>query len=148
MYFQTFDILTINNKNVKIGYEPLESYFNKLKIDPEFIAKRLQFGHVFNGKWELIDNKLYLLDVKCTNEQNHGINSKILFTEHPKIFADWFTGGLMTFEGKVIKNSYVQLFSVYETNTIMEFEKGVLINTQTMINEPIIYEEPEDDLPF
>ena len=110
-------------------------------------------GYVFNGKWELVDNKLYLLDVKCTNKQNPDIKSKFEFKEHSKIFLDWFTWKITTYEGKLLEYSSMPLCSLYEINTFMEFEKGVLINTRTVKNEPRVHtnkilDEPEDDLPF
>ena len=37
---------------------------------------------------------------------------------------------------------------INEINNYLKFKKGVLINKRSVINKPIIYVDPEEDLPF
>ena len=89
-----------------------------------------------------------MIDIKCKSKYDLGLNNSIGFAKQPKIFAKWFTGEVKTYEGRLIEYSSVYYGLINEINNYLKFKKGVLINKRSVINKPIIYVDPEEDLPF
>jgi hypothetical protein len=86
-----------------ITTEPLKAYLST-KISVADLKD-------YSVTWEVIDNKLFLIDFAATNEGKK-IDLNYLFPNQEKVFANWFTGEFSIWY-KI--NTYITYF----------FEKGI-----------------------
>lgn len=92
----------------------------------------------YETTWEVIDQKLYLVEIKKFCEPNHEIvDLSQLFTNgqvNGKIYADWVTGEVFGYLGKAIDYWEGQYAEVYEAELGLEFLAGQLVGTKTYDN--------------
>jgi hypothetical protein len=76
------------------------------------------------GTWELKDGRFYLVSVQG--------RYRIEGTE--PIFADWFTGVLRIPEGELLEYVHMGFGSVYEYETHIKIEKGIVVDERRIDN--------------
>jgi len=151
MTAQAFEILIINGEIHKMAMEPLESYFKQLKSKPMFEAPNTALWRGYIGKWELKEDKLYLIEFNGIIEGYVNVDINFIFPGQPSVFADWFTGEIRIPQGKLIDYVHGGFLSEYENDLFLNFTNGELTGSRTVKNEPkvyIEYDENNDDLPF
>ncbi|MFZ4414163.1 MAG: hypothetical protein ACOYOV_13860 [Bacteroidales bacterium] len=151
MTAQAYETLIINGEIYKMAYEPLKSYLNQLKIKPDFVAPHTALWRGYIGKWELKDDKLYLIEFNGIIEGSVNVNINYIFPGQASVFADWFTGEIRIPQGELLDYVHGGYQSVYEKDLFLNFNNGELTGSRTVKNEPKDYignNEPEDDLPF
>ena len=92
------------------------------KLESTVGGSNLTRGYI--GSWEIKDNKLYLLNVVGKYEIN----------ATTPLFAEWFTGLLMVTSGVQLKYVHFGFKSKYETERIVEIEKGVVKKIEVIDN--------------
>ena len=74
------------------------------------------------GSWSIRRGKLYLTKLE----------GRFQLVGKEPIFAEWFAGDLCIPRGKMISYVHSGFNSVYEQEIILTFERGVVINTETI----------------
>jgi hypothetical protein len=82
--------------------------------------------------WDIIDNKLYLIDVfPCfTDEEGENIMSmENLFPEQDRVFAHWYSGELTIQKGELLNYVHRGYESAYEEHIYIKIEDGIVVDT-------------------
>lgn len=92
------------------------------------------------ASWEIIDNKLYLVDVTLPALFTEGDSKANLFPDEEKTFADWYTGRIRIPHGNLLEYVHQGYGSLYEKELYLRFLNGVLMGQSEKDNRPE-YEE-------
>lgn len=137
---QVPDILLHDNKEVEIYVFPLEDVWDKVLIDTSYIIQTCMSTacyRLYQASWEITDNKLYLDKVSDFCNPAIRANLDLIFGEkvqNKKVFSDWFTGRIEIPKGKVIYYEFYSGREVYEEETLIYFEKGVITKIKEVTN--------------
>jgi len=143
MTAQIGDRIFINNIEHTLACEPLSRFLYDNKIEKLFSAVSTACYRGYFATWEINDGKIYLLDVeaprpisrKKQNESLEPISAKQkLFPGQSEVFGYWITGKLKVQSGEILEYVHDGYESIYETDIILGFENGVLIDEKTINN--------------
>ena len=82
------------------------------------------------GTWEIIDGRLYLIELHGELEGGGAASLATGFPGFPdRVFAHWYSGTLRIPQGKMLKYLHMGYGSTYERDLFLEIEKGVVKNT-------------------
>ena len=127
MTIQAADILSFNGKKTTLATEPLKPYLETRK-DVNFIYKTTALVRGYIGRWEIKNNKLYLVSLLGFIENNEQVDLNYLFPNQTEVFASWYSGEIRIPEGELLKKINLGYASVFEKDRILTFEKGILID--------------------
>lgn len=94
----------------------------------KYKEKRRELRALFRAKEitpDELQQKLKLVKQECFFEVVLTLNS-VFNTDQP-VFADWYTGPLILQSGELIQYVHLGYESVFENNTILEIENGILV---------------------
>jgi hypothetical protein len=80
----------------------------------------------YEGTWEIRDGRFYLV----------GLRGRYRLTGGEPLFADWFTGFLRIPRGKMLHYVHMGFASVYEGETHVLIERGMLRNVREIAHGP------------
>lgn len=89
------------------------------------------------AEWIIINDKVYLNNIYSCHDNKVKIDLKKIFGKELKdnlLFANWITNKLNVPKGKCIEYVNLGYNSIYETETILDFNKGVLVDSKTYNN--------------
>ena len=127
------NFIAINNKRYMLYGEPLNSYWDTIKNPPPMCSQTHTPGDKgYYAEWVLKDNKLYLIEF--VTENNVFTRCSYSFTDYfgkekQPYFAEWFSGYLKIFDGKVVRSNNHHFPDRNEYCFRMTFKKGILQNT-------------------
>ncbi len=137
MTAQIMEILIIDDKEHRIGTEPLEPYLNNLTEKPPLIMKTTACWRGYRGTWSLIGKKLYLIHldglIKIKDER-HEYVLEDLFPNKTRVFAEWFSGDIRVPDGEMLEYVHADYGSIYENDLFLKFENGLLVNYDFLKN--------------
>jgi hypothetical protein len=136
MTAQIGEILIYNGKENIMESEPLNEYIFKLKKEdqPKFPIRETACWRGYCGKWEIKDNKLYLIGLEI--QDYIGVKSGVgyIFPGQEQVFAEWYTGLLSLPQGELLEYVHLGYESIYEENLILEIKNGVLVGKRIIDN--------------
>ena len=125
--------ILIENQEYWVNGEPLNSFWERLPNRPSIIgfsSSPLDKGYY--AKWQLLSNKLYLLDFYSENNflSRKAYSFESFFGKKDEAyFAEWFSGTLKVQYGKTIYyNHHFGSTKEYVFNLI--FHKGILVDSK------------------
>lgn len=141
---QQSECIFIDGKMYGLCTCPLE--YNKELMDElvnqyplEWESTDLWRGYI--GYWSIKENKLYLDSLQCNIKD---IGHKTIIPKDEKLFesyqsdkgvcASWFSGELRIVEGDRVNEGHDYFMAIYEHETFLTIEKGVLKNKRTENN--------------
>lgn len=133
MTAQSSEILLFNNEEVRMATEPLRSYLETRK-DVKFVRPTTACWRGYYGKWDIRENKLFLISLEAYLERSKAVGMDYLFPGYETVFAEWFSGEIRIPQGEILENVHMGYSSTYEKDLFLEFESGVLINQRTVDN--------------
>ena len=89
---QTPELLNCQGKKLSFLEEPLAPYLEFHEIDDRFLSYSSENERGYIGIWEIIENKLYLSDLKGFDEDMQLIGMEAIFQNPEPVFAAWYTG--------------------------------------------------------
>jgi hypothetical protein len=142
---QAPDILCFNGDTLMLFTNPLESLFDDVNKRPASyfgdkigcLATYCARGYI--GHWRLENDSLFLVSIKscCYNKDNIEANLNALFperTKNKKVYADWFSGSLISPYGKLLYQFNDGYFSIYESELEFSILNGQLIDIKSLDN--------------
>jgi len=119
-----------------MGSEPLKTYLDTLKEPVKFIPPTTACWRGYYGTWEVIEDVLYLVELKAYLDGYIEVGIDYLFPGKSIVFAHWFTGTARLQVGELLYYEHAGYFSVYEKDICLNFENGHLVKTSERINDP------------
>lgn len=84
---QTPEILSYHNKKLGFHEEPLEAYLEFHEIEDRFLSYSSENDRGYIGVWEIINEKLYLTELKGFNQKMQMIGMGAVFLDEGNVFA-------------------------------------------------------------
>lgn len=130
MTAQVGDIIFFNGQKHFLQVEPLKKYFRKIKKRPDFALSDTGCWRGYYATWEILDDKLFLIDLKAKLINGFNVSVKDIFpNDENKVFAYWFTGSLVIPNGKMKEYISLGYLTKYEHYIILELKDGIVYNT-------------------
>ena len=115
--------------------EPLGDYFVQGGEDPGFESNCTALWRGYVGSWEIVEDRLYLVELNGTLEDGSEASLATVFPGFPdRVFAHWFTGTIRIPQGRMLEYVHMDYLSIYERDLLLEIKKGVVINTSIRNN--------------
>lgn len=126
----------------KIIASELENEYRRLypkkyetEEDVSLISTACWRGYV--AEWTIISDKIYLSNIYVWYDSKVKVDLKKVFGNKLTgnlLFANWVTGKLYVPKGQCIEYVHLGYNSIYETETVIEFNDGVLVSSKTYNN--------------
>lgn len=126
----------------KIIASELENEYRRLypkkyetEEDVSLVSTACWRGYV--AEWTIISDKIYLSNIYVWYDSKVKVDLKKVFGNKLTgnlLFANWVTGKLYVPKGKCIEYVHLGYNSIYETETVIEFNDGVLVSSKTYNN--------------
>ncbi|WP_448214025.1 hypothetical protein [Colwellia sp. MEBiC06753] len=141
MTIQYSETITYQGKERSLEACPLEDYFILAKKSRPFISHLTALWRGYIGHWEIIDDRLYLIEVnsKIGNDNQSIILEDIFPGFSERVFAHWYSGRLNLPDGNLGSfNLFSACGSEPERYIVLEVRKGKVTNTFIEQNERYI----------
>ena len=126
----------------KIIASELENEYRRLypkkyetEEDVSLVSTACWRGYV--AEWIIISDKIYLSNIYVWYDSKVKVDLKKVFGNEligNLLFANWVTGKLYVPKGQCIEYVHLGYNSIYETETVIEFNDGVLVSSKTYNN--------------
>lgn len=114
---------------------PLNHYFALGGVNPHFESNCTALWRGYVGTWEIIDARLYLIDLQGNLKKGGRASVATLFPDFPdRVFAHWYSGTIRIPQGKMLEYVRMGYGSIYERDILLEMEKGVIKSTKVQYN--------------
>lgn len=142
MTAQIGDKIHYKGMRYSLSSEPLSAYLLKNKIN-KFKELNTACWRGYVAEWEVVDNKLYLVDIRFSYSPRKRITIETedsltemgkLFPGQTKVHANWVSSTLIIKTGKLVEYIHMGYESVYEITIYLKFENGVLIENEVINN--------------
>lgn len=146
MTAQTPEELLYQGEMESLCTEPLRDYFSRMGIEQPFEAIISTIWRGYIGTWEIIEDRLYLIELSGELLDGSKASLETFFPGFPhRVFAHWFTGTLYIRQGKLLSYVHMGYASIFERELLIEVEQGVVQSTRTAENGKAEDDAPEDD---
>ena len=146
MTAQIREVLYYNGETYWLSTEPLKPLLDIIgdeKPTPSvmvFASTACKRGYI--GEWEIVEDKLFLIELKGYPEENEQFIMDFLFPNQKKVFAGWFTGEIEIPQGKMLHYELLGDASIFEKDLLLKFKKGVLAGSREVDNTKTF--DPDD----
>ena len=136
MTAQATETLIYKGEKLRLCAEPLAGYFELKGIEAPFRAPHTALWRGYVGTWEIVDDRLYLVDLMGWAESGGKVGLEFLFPGFPtRVFAHWVNGLLRATRGERIRYVHAGFGSVYEHDLLFQFDDGILKSVVIRNNE-------------
>lgn len=132
-----------------IACEPFEAYLkNRPDIKYDGYCSACWRGYI--AKWEVIEDKLFLIGLNefkfgkeepIIKEKSYNFND--IFPNQDKVFAEWYSGEIKIEQGEFVDNERSRR-PIFESEVILNIEKGVVVGEREVDNRGKVFEEDID----
>ncbi|MGC8494817.1 MAG: hypothetical protein ACP5SH_24095 [Syntrophobacteraceae bacterium] len=106
---------------------PLSDYFAMGGTGPRFQSNCTALWRGYIGTWEILDGRLYLIELHGTLEDGSEAELSSIFPDFPdRVFAHWFSGTIRAPLGKLIQYVHMGYASIHERDLLIEVARGVV----------------------
>jgi len=142
MTAQVAEILHYDNERLALCSTPLGLYLanNELIFQTRDVPTSCWRGYV--GEWGIENNKLYLLAIYDSEEQEKIEVSDFFLGSPKRVFAHWVTGRLRCRQGELIKYFHGGFGGIYQFDLFLEMKRGTLQSSFMVDNG--LSTEPEE----
>jgi hypothetical protein len=135
MTAQFAETLIFEGKAVSLLSNPLTDYFRLGGHDPGFQSTSTALWRGYLGTWEVVNDRLYLIELRGTLESGEEACLGSVFPGFPeRVFAHWFSGHLRIPQGKRLEYRHMGYGSKYERDVMLTLKNGVVIGQEVRIN--------------
>lgn len=132
--------LHYDGREMSMFTHPLGDYFALGGVNPgfgqewPFDCTALWRGYI--GTWEIVDGRLYLTAIDVLPGSRMKANLETVFPGYPdRVFAHWYSGTLRVPQGKVLKYVHMGHQSTFESDMLIDVERGVIGDVRIRENE-------------
>jgi hypothetical protein len=86
------------------------------------------------GTWEIVEDKLYLIELKGYPGNNKRFTMNSLFPNQERVYAEWYSGEIKIPQGKMLHYEHMGYMSLFEKDLFLEFNKGMLVGSREVDN--------------
>lgn len=102
---------------------------------PNFASNCTALWRGYVGTWEVINERLYLVDLSGELESGEDANLETVFPGYgDRVFAHWYSGTIRLPQGKMLEYVHMGYGSTYERDLLLEFKKGILTSRLVKVN--------------
>ena len=135
MTAQFAEQLHYQGRDVALCTNPLDDYFAMGGLRPPFDSSCTALWRGYVGRWEIVDDRLYLVGLSGTLEDGTEASLATVFPGFPdRVFAHWYSGTLRIPEGRRLKYVHMGYASSYERDRFLDVERGVVVATRVREN--------------
>jgi hypothetical protein len=135
MTAQFTEQIVLNGQKRSLCTDPLESFFEMTGIHPEFDATSTALWRGYVGTWEVLNERLYLIDLNAKLKSGQKVGVRTIFPGFSeRAFAHWYSGVLRIPMGKLLRYVHGGYGSVYERDQFITVKKGVAVATSLVVN--------------
>jgi hypothetical protein len=132
---QISERLHYQGEEVAMCTNPLGDYFAMGGYNPRFQSNCSALWRGYVGSWEILDSRLYLVELHGTLEDGTNASVATIFSNFPsRVFAHWYSGTIRIPQGKQLEYVHMGYGSIYERDVLLEIEKGVVKSTRVKEN--------------
>lgn len=146
MTAQFTEQIILHGQKRSLCTDPLEIFFEMSGLQPEFEATSTALWRGYVGTWEVLNKRLYLVDLNGTLKSGEIANIATIFPEFPdRVFAHWYSGVLRIPMGKLLRYVHGGYGSVYERDQFITVKKGVAVATSLVVNGEVPGSDATED---
>ena len=136
MTAQIRERLIFNGNKLELCTCPLNSFLNFSKFSRKFCSPHTALWRGYVGTWEIVDNRLYLIKLSGEFVDGSQVSLEAIFPGYPdRVFAHWYSGVLRIPQGGLLKYVHMGFGSKYESDLILNIDKGYVINVHQEFND-------------
>ena len=114
---------------------PLEPFFTSTGCRPEFEVEHTACWRGYVGRWEIVDDRLYLVSIEGRLSNGEPATVESLFPgSGNRILAHWLSDEVRLTDGERLKYSHTGYESVYERDIFLTFKEGGLVGRRVRDN--------------
>lgn len=135
MTAQIAEEISIDGETFAMCTEPLAAYFELGGKQFKFAATCTALWRGYVGRWELLNDRLYLVGLSGTLEDGTEATLASIFPDYPlRVFAHWYSGEVRMPQGKLLNYVHGGYASTYERDQFITFDRGVAVARNTTVN--------------
>lgn len=135
MTAQIAERLLYQGREVAMCTNPLSDYFAMGGYTPRFESNCTALWRGYVGRWEIVDERLYLIELHGTLEDGTEASVATIFPDFPeRVFAHWYSGTIRIPQGKLLDYVHMGYGSTYERDLFLDIERGVVVATRVRHN--------------
>lgn len=141
MTAQQPDKIYIDGQEHILFSNPLEDFFTLTNFNPGFMSPHTANWRGYVASWEIINQKLYLVGLSGwkVNPNSPGKLDEVgiphVFPDkEPPLFAKWFTGTLISPQGKMMQYIHMGYESIYEREVHYHVINGDILSQTEVDN--------------
>ena len=101
MTAQIAERLRYQGEDVAMCTNPLSDFFAMGGFNPRFESNSTALWRGYVGRWEIVDGRLYLVELHGTLEDGTEASVATIFPDFPdRVFAHWYSGTIRIPQGK------------------------------------------------
>lgn len=144
MTAQFAEKLRYQGEDVAMLTTPLTDYFVMSGGYPRFESDSTALRRGYLGQWEIVDGRLYLLELRGTLEDGSEASVVTVFPGFPeRVFAHWYSGTIRIPQGRQLKYVHQGYGSTFEQDLLLIIERGVVKDTRVRHNGIASEDAPE-----
>jgi hypothetical protein len=147
MTAQFTEKIILNGQKRSLCTDPLESFFEMSGMQrPEFRETCTALWRGYVGTWEMLADRLYLVDLNGTLRGGKVAKMTLIFPDFPdRVFAHWYSGVLRIPMGKLLRYVHGGYGSVYERDQFITVKKGIAVSTSLVVNGEVPGSDATED---
>lgn len=135
MTAQIAERLNYQGEDVAMCTNPLSDYFAMGGFNPRFESNCTALWRGYVGRWEIVDGRLYLVELHGTLEDGTEASVATIFPDFPdRVFAHWYSGTIRIPQGKQLDYVHMGYGSTFERDLFLDVERGVVKKTRVRHN--------------
>lgn len=128
MTAQISDTIRIAGREVRLNTLPLNHWFEQTGTKPDFKSPHTALWRGYVATWEIVDDRLYLVDLESHLADGGTGTLGDLFPGFPdRVFAHWYSGVLSIPQGKVIGYIHAGFGPIYESTLCLTIRDGMVV---------------------
>ena len=135
MTTQAPERLRYNETEIALYGTPLCSYFAAGGPRPNFSRTSTMLWRGYVATWEILNNRLYLVDIKADVVGEGAATLETMFPGYPdRVFAHWYSGELRSSFGECLKRVNMGFGSTYAYDLLFDVVCGVVTSSRVHNN--------------
>jgi len=135
MTAQISERLVYKGERLALCAEPLNQFFDLSGSKPDFAETSTALWRGYVGSWEIVDERLYLVELNGVLVDGTAVNLETVFPGYPdRVFAHWYNGRLRIPQGRQLEYVHMGYGSTFERDLLIDIEQGRVTATEVREN--------------